>query len=80
MTSSAEDRMGRLESLKQTLDDKNIRQDKASMMRQLSQEFDRQVQMADKSVITNDIGDAEAHRLIAESIQGILATFEAIKE
>jgi hypothetical protein len=80
MTSSAEDRMGRLKSLKQTLDDNNIRQDKASMMRQLSQEFNRQVQMADKSVSANDIGDAEAHRLIAESIQQILATFEAIKE
>jgi hypothetical protein len=80
MTSSAEDRMGRLNSLKQTLDDSNIRQDKASMMRQLSQEFDIQVQMADKSVSANDIGDAEAHRLIADSIQQILATFEAIKE
>ena len=50
MTSSAEDRMGRLKSLNQTLDDNNIRQDKASMMKQLSQEFDRQLQMADKCV------------------------------
>ena len=38
------------------------------------------MEMADKSVSANDIGDAEAHRLIAESIQQILATFEAIKE
>jgi hypothetical protein len=80
MTSLAEDRMGRLKSLKQTPDDNNIRQDKASMVRQLSQEFNRQVQMAHKSVSANDIGDAEAHRLVAESIQQILATFEAIKE
>jgi hypothetical protein len=80
MTSSAEDRMGRLKSLNQTLDDNNIRQDKASMMKQLSQEFDRQLQMADKCVSANDIGGAEAHRLIAESIQQILATFESIKE
>ena len=50
------------------------------MMKQLSQEFDRQVQMADKCVSANDIGGAEAHRLIAESIQQILATFESIKE
>ena len=80
MTSSEEDRMGRLKSLKQTLDDNNIRQDKVQQDEATITKFNRQVQMADKSVSANDIGDAEAHRLIAESIQQILATFEAIKE
>jgi hypothetical protein len=80
MTSSADDRMSRLRSLNQTLDDTNIRQDKASMMSQLSQEFDNHMRMADKCVVANNIGAAEAHRLIAQSIQQTLATFEAIKE
>ena len=50
------------------------------MMSQLSQEFVRHMGMAEKCIKDDDLGGAEAHRLIAESIHGTLATFEAIKE
>jgi hypothetical protein len=79
MAGSSDDRIDRLESLGQILDDNN-RRDKASMMSQLSQEFDRHMQIAEKFTKDNDLGGAEAHRLIAESIHGTLSTFEVIKE
>jgi hypothetical protein len=50
------------------------------MMSQLSQEFDRHMQIAEKFAKEKDLGGAEAHRLIAESIHGTLSTFEVIKE
>jgi hypothetical protein len=50
------------------------------MMSQLSQEFVRHMKEAEKCVKDKDLGRAEAHRLIAESIHGTLATSEAIKE
>lgn len=50
------------------------------MMSQLSQEFDRHMQTAEKFTKDNDLGGAEAHRLIAESIHETLSTFEVIKE
>ncbi|MGH9925687.1 MAG: hypothetical protein ACRD4J_05005 [Nitrososphaeraceae archaeon] len=79
MARSSDDRIDKLESLGQILDDNN-RRDKASMMSQLSQEFDRHMQIAEKFTKDNDLGGAEAHRLIAESIHGTLSTFEVIKE
>jgi hypothetical protein len=79
MARSSDDRIDKLESLGQILDDNNGR-DKASMMSQLSQEFDRHMQIAEKFTKDNDLGGAEAHRLIAESIHGTLSTFEVIKE
>ncbi|MGH9964431.1 MAG: hypothetical protein ACRD5E_06350 [Nitrososphaeraceae archaeon] len=79
MARSSDDRIDKLESLGQILDDNN-RRDKASMMSQLSQEFDRHMQIAEKFTKYNDLGGAEAHRLIAESIHGTLSTFEVIKE
>jgi hypothetical protein len=79
MARSSDDRIDKLESLGHILDDNN-RRDKASMMSQLSQEFDRHMQIAEKFSKDNDLGGAEAHRLIAESIHGTLSTFEVIKE
>lgn len=79
MARSSDDRIDKLESLGRILDDNN-RRDKASMMSQLSQEFDRHMQIAEKFTKDNDLGGAEAHRLIAESIHGTLSTFEVIKE
>lgn len=79
MAKSSDDRIDKLESLGQILGDNN-RRDKASMMSQLSQEFDRHMQIAEKFTKDNDLGGAEAHRLIAESIHGTLSTFEVIKE
>jgi hypothetical protein len=78
--SSTDDRIDRLTSLSQTLGDNNNRRDKAGMMSQLSQEFDRHIQIAEKFAKEKDLGGAEAHRLIAESIHGTLSTFEVIKE
>jgi hypothetical protein len=49
------------------------------MMSQLSQEFDRHVQIAEKFAKDNDLGRAEAHRLI-KIIHGTLSRFEVIKE
>ena len=77
--SSSDDRINRLHSLTETLDDDN-RRDKASMMNQLSQEFVIHMEKAEKGVKNKDLGGAEAHRLIAESIHKTLTTFEAIKE
>lgn len=77
MARSSDDRIDRLESLGQTLDENNNRRE---MMSQLSQEFDRHMQTAEKFTKDNDLGGAEAHRLIAESIHETLSTFEVIKE
>lgn len=63
-----------------TLDDDNNRRDKASMMSQLSQEFVIHMEKAEKCVKNKDLGRAEAHGFIAESIHKTLTTFEAIKE
>jgi hypothetical protein len=78
--SSADERTNRLRDLTETLDDENTRQDKASMMNILSQEFTRHLEEGEKCARNDDLGGAEAHRLIAESIHGTLTTFEAIKE
>ena len=78
--SSSDDRINRLHSLTETLDDDNNRRDKASMMNQLSQEFVIHMEKAEKGVKNKDLGGAEAHGLIAESIHKTLTTFEAIKE
>jgi hypothetical protein len=78
--SSSDDRINLLDSLTETLDDDNNRRDKASMMSQLSQEFVIQTEKAKKCVKDQDLGRAEAHRLIAESIHKTLTTFEVIKE
>ena len=80
MSRSSDNRIDRLESLSQTLDDNYNRRDKASMMNQLSQELDRHTQIAEKFAKDNDLSRAEAHRLITESIHGTLSRFEVIKE
>jgi hypothetical protein len=79
-TSSADERITRLHDLTETLDKDNKRQDKASMMKVLSQEYTRHIEEGKKYKMNKDLGGAEAHRLIAESIHGTLTTFEAIKE
>ena len=63
--SSSDDRIHRLHSLTETLDDDNNRRDKASMMSQLSQEFVIHMEKAEKCVNDKGLGGAEAHRLIA---------------
>ena len=78
--SSADERINRLRDLTETLDNDNNRQDKAGMMKILSQEFTRHIEEGKKCKKNKDLGGAEAHRLIAESIHGTLTTFEAIKE
>ena len=50
------------------------------MMSQLTQEFERHMQIAEEYARKKYFGGAEAHRLIAESIHGTLSTFEAIEE
>ena len=52
----------------------------AIVISQLSQEFDRHMQVAENFVKERHFGGAEAHRLIAESIHETLSTFEAINE
>jgi hypothetical protein len=78
--SSAGERINRLRDLTETLDKGNNRQDKAGMMKILSQEFARHIEEGKKCKKNKDLGGAEAHRLIAESTHGILTTFEVIKE
>jgi hypothetical protein len=78
--SSAAERINRLRDLTETLDNDNNRQDKAGMMIILSREFARHIEEGKKSKKNKDLGGAEAHRLIAESIHGTLTTFEVIKE
>jgi hypothetical protein len=78
--SSADERINRLRDLTETLDNDNNRQDKAGMMKILSQEFARHIEEGKKYKKNKDLGGAEAHRLIAESIHGTLTTFEVIKE
>lgn len=56
MSGSSNNRIDRLESLGQTFDDNTTRRDNASMMSQLSQEFDRHMQIAEKSAKDNDLG------------------------
>ena len=50
------------------------------MMNILSQEFTKHMEEGEKCTRNNDLGGAEAHKLIAESIHRTLTTFEAIKE
>ena len=63
--SSACDREDKLKSLSQILDNENNRQDKAGIVSQLSQEFDRHLERAEDCAKGNDLGGAEAHRLMA---------------
>ena len=77
---SAGERINRLRDLTEILDEDNNRQDKAGMMKILSQEFARHIEEGKKCKKNKDLGGAEAHRLIAETIHGTLTTFEVIKE
>jgi hypothetical protein len=79
-TSSADERINRLRELTEALDTDNKRQDKASMMKILSQEFARHIKEGKKCKKDEDLGGAEAHRLISESIHRTLKTFETIQE
>jgi hypothetical protein len=65
--SSADERINRLRELSEALDKDNDRQDKASMMKILSQEFTRHLEEGKKCKKNKDLGGAEAHRLISES-------------
>jgi hypothetical protein len=67
-------------NVSQILDNENNRQDKAGIMSQLSQEFDRHLGIAEECAKDNDLGRAEAYTLIAEFLHETLKTFEAIKE
>ena len=78
--SSAGERINKLRDLTEILDKDNNRQDKAGMMKILSQEFARHIEEGKKCKKNKDLGGAESHRLIAESIHGTLTTFEVIKE
>ena len=78
--SSAGERINRLRDLTEILDKDNNRQDKAGMNKIPSQEFARHIEEGNKCKKNKDLGGAEAHRLIAESIHGTLTTFEVIKE
>jgi hypothetical protein len=78
--SSADERINRLRNLTESLDNDNNRQDKTGMMDVLSQEFARNIEEGEKCKKNNDLGGAEAYRMIAKSIHGTLATFEVIKE
>jgi hypothetical protein len=78
--SSADERINKLRNLTESLDEDSNRRDKAGLMSILSQEFTRHIEEGEKSKRNTDLGGAEAHRLIAESIHGTLTTFEAIKE
>jgi hypothetical protein len=80
LRSSANERINRLRDLTETLDKDNNRQDKAGVMKTLSQEFARHIEEGNKCKKDNDLGGAEAYRLIAESIHETLTTFEAVKE
>jgi hypothetical protein len=78
--SSADERINRLRNLTESLDNDNNRQDKTGMMDVLSKEFARNIEEGEKCKKNNDVGGAEAHRMIAKSIHGTLATFEVIEE
>jgi hypothetical protein len=54
MTSSAGDRENKLKCLSQILDNENNREDKAGIMSQLSQEFDRHLGRAEECARDND--------------------------
>ena len=77
--SSSDERTNRLRNLIETLDDDDSRRDKANMMNILSQEFTKHMKEGEKCIRKNDVGGAEAHKLISESIHRTLTTFEAIK-
>jgi hypothetical protein len=77
--SSSDERTNRLRNLIETLDDDDSRRDKANMMNILSQQFTRHMKEGE-CPRNNDLGGAEAHKLIAESIHRTFTTFEAIKE
>jgi hypothetical protein len=65
----------RLKKLGQILRNIN-RKDMTSTMGQLSLEFYRHAALAEGSVSSNEIGRAEGHRLIAQSIHETLKTLE----
>ena len=75
MSNPTYEREQRLEKLGQILHDID-RKDMTSTMDQLSLEFYRHASLAEGFVSSNEIGRAEGHRLIAESIHETLMTLE----
>jgi hypothetical protein len=67
LRSSANERINRLRDLTETLDKDNNRQDKAGMMKTLSQEFARHIEEGNKCKRTT-IWEEQINRLIAESL------------
>ncbi len=55
--SSADERINRLRDLTETLDKDNNRQDKAGMMKILSQEFTRHIEEGKKCKKNKDLGE-----------------------
>jgi hypothetical protein len=75
LSTQADERENRLKQLSQTLHGIN-RKDMDGTLSQLSLEFYRHVRLAEDCVGSNEIGGAEGHRLIAESIHDTLKTLE----
>jgi hypothetical protein len=75
MSNQADKRENRLKQLSQTLHDIN-RRDMDGTLSQLSLEFYKHVRLAEDCVNSNEIGGAEGHMLIAESIHDTLKTLE----
>jgi hypothetical protein len=75
MSSQADEREKKLKHLSQTLHEIN-RRDMDGTLSQLSREFYRHVRLAEDCIGGNEIGGAEGHRLIAESVHDTLKTLE----
>jgi hypothetical protein len=73
MSTQADERESRLKQVSQTLQDIN-RRDMDGTLSKLSLEFYRHMRLAEECVSGNDIGGAEGHRLIVESIHDTLKT------
>jgi hypothetical protein len=75
MSSQADEREKRLKQLSETLHE-ITRRDMDGTLSQLSREFYRHVRLAEDCIGDNEIGGAEGHRLIAESVHDTLKTLE----
>lgn len=58
----------------------NLKRDNFSMLIKLSEDFYKEVQLAKECIGRKDAAGAEVHRIIAEYINEVSLTFEAIKE
>lgn len=58
----------------------NLERDNISMLIKLSEDFYKEVQLSKECIARKDAAGAEVHRIIAEYINEVSLTFEAIKE